>query len=212
MKRDNHEDAFLHKYKYEAISFVQTTSIAKYISLLSVLKVETSIMATKTTKQDTASQTLTTSAIETSNPSGPRIYHVGRSVWTFSHVLDSDRSTYLYMIDTNHGKIKDAPGMTIKSAATSRVVGTIQEYALSKTIDLTVNDKPMPLEAISAVSTGRVFTSRARPGRTLTWMYDSAVSLGLECVDEEGKVVASTSLLVPTYRLRDFFGIARYVS
>ena len=168
-------------------------------------------MTTETTmKQETAQQTLTASAAA---PSGPRIYHVGRSVWSFTHVLDTDRSTYLYIIDTNHCKVKDAPGMTIKSAATSKVIGTIQEYALSKTIDLTVNDKPMALKAISAVSTGRVFTSYADPGRKFRWLYNSALSLGLECVDEkEEKVVASTCFLIPIYSFRAFSCVARYAS
>ena len=170
-------------------------------------------MATETTKQDTVPQALTTSAIETEAPSNHRNYHVGRSGWTFTHVLDTDRSTYLYIIETNHGKVKDAPGMTIKSAATSKVIGTIQGYALSKTIDLTVNDRPMPLEAISAVSTGRVFTSHAVAGRSFRWMYDSAVSHGMECVEEEGRVVASMYIWVSSYRFCAFFScFARFVS
>ena len=134
----------------------------------------------ETMKQESVPKTLTASAVETTTHFSSRKRLLDRSGWAFKHILD-----------ISYGKRRDAPELIVRKATTSRVVGTIQGPILWKTTDITVNDKPIPLEAMGAVSTGRTFTSYAEPGRKFKWIYDNALSHGLECVDEEEKVVAS---------------------
>ncbi|KAL9007556.1 MAG: hypothetical protein Q9173_007203, partial [Seirophora scorigena] len=146
-------------------------------------------MATDATKQERITQTVTASSGDTAAcASGLRIFHVGRSGWTYTHVLDGDNSAYLYTIDINHAKLKDAPEVMIKSAQTSQVAGTITVFALSRTIGITVNGHSTPLEALSAVSAGRVFNSHADSGRKLNWDGSSVITGGEHYLKTEPEI------------------------
>ena len=148
-------------------------------------------MSTDTPPLDGAPQASTQTSIDTTIGAGPRILHVNRSGLTFTHILDTDETTKLYVIETKGCSTKDAPSITIRRASDNIVVGTVDAYTLSKHMDLVVHEKPIRLEALSALSTSRAFTSVADPGRRLKWTFDNAVSHNLVCADEKEKKVAS---------------------
>ncbi|KAL9600856.1 MAG: hypothetical protein Q9219_002898 [cf. Caloplaca sp. 3 TL-2023] len=128
-------------------------------------------------------------AENTTPASGPRILHVGRSGLTFTHVLDSDNSTYLYILDTNHAQVKSAPELTIKSARTSKVVGTIQGYDNAVSHDLVCRDKTGALVASwegSSALMGGENLFRMEPGVEGELLEEVLIS-GLAMVEHRAK-------------------------
>ena len=123
------------------------------------------------------------------NP-GSRVLHVGRVGWYYTQILDSDKTTPLYNISNKYGSMEPGPRMTISNAGSNSVVGTVAIHPLSKNMDLVVNEKPICLEASSALTTGRVFSSQAAAGRKFKWTFDSAITRDMVCMDDRDKVVA----------------------
>ena len=130
------------------------------------------------------------SAIDTSSNPGSRVLHVGRVGWYYTQILDSDKATPLYSINNKYGSMEPGPRMTISKAETNSVVGTVTIHPLSKNMDLVVHGKPICLEASSALTTGRAFTSQAAAGRRFKWTFDSAIFRDMVCMDDRDKVVA----------------------
>ena len=130
------------------------------------------------------------SAVDTNANPGSRVLHVGRVGWYYTQILDSDKTTPLYTISNRYGNAEPGPRMTISNAGTNSVVGTVTIHPLSKNMDLVVHEKPICLEASSALTTGRVFTSQAAAGRKFKWAFDNAIGRGMACTDDRDKVVA----------------------
>ena len=150
------------------------------------MAIETGIMP-----QDSVPQTAVAApAVDTNANPGSRVLHVVRVGWYYTQILDSDKTTPLYTISNRYGNMEPGPRMTISNAGTNSVVGTVTIHPLSKNMDLVVREKPICLEASSALTTGRAFTSQAAAGRKFKWTFDSAISRDMVCMDERDKVVA----------------------
>lgn len=146
---------------------------------------------TGTMPQESVPQTvIAVSAIDTNANPGSRVLHVGRVGWYYTQILDSDKTTPLYTISNRYGNMEPGPRMTISNAGNNSVVGTVTIHPLSKNMDLVVHEKPICLEASSALTTGRVFSSQAAAGRRFKWAFDSAIFRDMMCMDDEDKVVA----------------------
>lgn len=101
-------------------------------------------------------------------------------------ILDSDKHTPLYTVNANSGgAFSSKPHVTIVSAATNAVIGSVTFHTISSKVDLTVHN-----QAIS-FNSSHEFRSLAT-GATLKWKKDGVFSGGdMVCWDERKQQVAS---------------------
>lgn len=109
-----------------------------------------------------------------------------------TQVMDSDKVTPVYTIESNRGGLLSSkPHMTILNAATRAVAGTVTFHAMSSSIDIEVCGRTVQFERSGVFSTAHHFQSPAT-GRLFRWKRDGVFSGGdLKCVDETEQVVAN---------------------
>ena len=127
-------------------------------------------------------------------PDGRRILHVYHQGWTRRHtqVLDSDKVTPIYNIDSNSASMfSSKPHMTITNAITGVVVGTVSFHQISSSIDIEVHGRPISFDKRGTFSSSHSFQSIAT-GHTYKWKKDGTFSgVDLRCVDETQQIVAT---------------------
>ena len=101
-------------------------------------------------------------------------------------ITDSEAQTPLFNVKL--GLLK--PQMTFASALTAEKIATVDMHALHSRIDTTVRDRPITLTSHVLSKGVYTYTSSALQGATLTWKSSKKLGFNLECVDEEGVVMA----------------------
>lgn len=101
------------------------------------------------------------------------------------HILDNDKSTPLYTITANSGgAFSSKPHVTITSASTNAVIGTVNFHTISNHVDLTIHNQSMKFNS------SHKFQSLATGGR-FEWKKDGIISGGdMVCLDERKRKVA----------------------
>ena len=130
-------------------------------------------------------------------PGSRRILHVYHQGLSHRHtqVLDSDKVTPIYTINSNSGGLfSSKPHMTILNATTGAVVGTVTFHSMSSDIDIEIHGRPITFNKPGAFTSAHQFQSLAT-GNTFKWKRDGVFSGGdLKCIDTTEQVVATFEL------------------
>ncbi len=118
------------------------------------------------------------------------IHHLGLSRRR-AHILDSDKKTVLYRIRANKsGLFSSKPHITVQSAATRRVVGTVTFHRTSTVIDLEIHHQNVPLLRLGLFTSAHRFESPTRRG-LLKWKRDGLLSEdNMLCIDGQQLLIA----------------------
>ena len=82
------------------------------------------------------------------------------------HVLDSDKSTLLYDVETNRLK---RPDMIIRSAMTNETIGTVKIHAFRTRIETCIHDQDIELSMGSWMKGDYSYESRVLHNAKMTW-------------------------------------------
>ncbi|KAL8718840.1 MAG: hypothetical protein Q9181_008144 [Wetmoreana brouardii] len=103
-----------------------------------------------------------------------------------AHILDTDKTTRLYSLKFRMIK----PHMIIESVSTGATVATVVYHSLSSRIDTTLHGHPVTLTSAGLLKSKYTWSSPALGGATMTWNAKSFTGLDLDCLDEQGILIA----------------------
>ena len=108
-----------------------------------------------------------------------------------AHILDSDKKSVLYRIRGNKGGLfSSKPHITIQSAATHRLVGTVTFHRMSTVIDLEIHHQTIPLLRLGLFTSAHRFKSPTRRG-LFKWKRDGLLDEGnMLCIDGQQLLIA----------------------
>lgn len=136
--------------------------------------------------------TCTTSSVLGNAAPTHRLLHVNYEGWTQSRavILDSDKETVLYRVNlkTCWKLLSSGPYLTISTADTNCIVGTVTFHTLSSKIDLIIQNQATKLSKARFFTNTHGFKSSAG---FLKWKFDGMLSCGnMLCVDEKEQLFA----------------------
>lgn len=121
----------------------------------------------------------------------PRLLHIYLDGLTHRHltIRDSDKRTPLYTVSANSGSIfSSKPHMRIfRGSAQTTPIGTADFHNYSRTVDLTIQGRPVSMDASGLFTRSHVFQSSIGP---LQWEGDGIFSNDLVLVNERKEWLA----------------------